>query len=428
MSSLPLLTPKRFVFAFLVGLLIRIRFDWQFRRKLVQAVIATSVGKTCMLYLARFLLGHALPPLLINFYSRWPTNYAQDGLPYFDHLKYVRRTRFGPHPRDEMDELLPVQGQVFEENRTPIVIPNGMIHLGCVMSKTALQFLWSGFDHHPHSVPKVLGRVRDECPAILFGHGGGWVVPGTDVQLLQTPAVARGADMALFPFNYPLAPEDPFPAAVISSLRAMSYLKSHRGYDAVALLGESAGGNLITMAAMFVCNPKLMRRLALASNTDCDTWDYPRISCVVSWYSILDHEKWRDAGKDAWLWTGLETVWEMYLGDTPKMDGKATVCQWETEIEIYPPTLIICGSYDPLGLNESSKEFYQVLQRLNVPAKLSFYKATHGFVGYPPAMQTAINNGDPSHWLENCAAATKETTEWLRKYHGHEKRTRVLGG
>jgi acetyl esterase/lipase len=128
------------------------------------------------------------------------------------------------------------------------------------------------------------------------------------------------------------------------------------------------------------------------------------------------------------LWQGLEAVWEWYLSPNPKLEGKATVCQWEDELETYPPTLSLAGSYDPLGLCESTREFDAMLKRKGVPSTFTQYEATHGFIGYPPSMQQALAGGDGAHWKENCAQATEETVAFLVRHHGQNRRTRILGG
>ncbi|KAH9262419.1 hypothetical protein BASA82_000521 [Batrachochytrium salamandrivorans] len=322
---------------------------------------------------------------------------SQDGVPYLDHIKYVRRTRYGPHEREELDELLPVEGQEYAHaNRTQVFMPNGILHMATHLASQALHLVTSGFAHHPHHLPTKLGRVKDNASRNLFGHGGGWVCQGTDVQLGQLPSIVRGTGMAVYTFNYALAPEDPYPAGVISCLRALSYLKTHRGYDSVALLGESAGGNLVTMAAMFLYNPELMAKLAVAAKLDCDTWEYPAVSCVVN--SVLD--------------------------------GKCTVVQWKDEIKAYPPTLSISGSYDPLGICESTKVFHRVLvEELQIEGcELKIYPATHGFVGYPASFQQAISGGTDKHWREACWQATLDSCQFLKTHHESNLRAKVLGG
>lgn len=423
---------KRAVLAAFAALFMRIYYDWEFRRRFAQTTISTKLGQTFILYFARFLLGYLVPPIMTNFWHVWPTNPSQDGLPYLDHLRYVRRTRYGPHHREELDELLPVEGQEYAHaDRSKVFMPSGVAHMFLYLAREMIRCTAGAFAYHEHFLPTKLGRVKDECPAVLFAHGGGWVVQGTDVQLGQLSAIARGANMAVFTYNYPLAPEDPFPAAVVSTLRAMSYLKTNRGYSSLALVGDSAGGNLVTMAAMFVSNPDLMRKLAEAAQVDCDKWDYPQVSCVVSWYSILDDLEWKNPKLEhAWLQSGVQVVWDMYLGPQPALEGKCTVVQWKDEIRSYPPIFSLAGSYDPLGLRESTEAFHQMLTE-QVGAdqcEMKIYNGTHGFVGYPASFQQAAWGGDSQHWKQGCLQATLDTIAFLKKHHAHNLRDKVLGG
>lgn len=220
-----------------------------FRRNALLLFISNDVGVFICLKLARVLLGYLIPPILIHFWYKWPTHVAQDGRQCLEHIQYIRRTRYGPHIREELDELHPIDFQ--KHHDVPKLNPSGIVHLLYDVTFEVFEFV--AFGLHLKSPPKEIGIVRKDAPAILFGHGGGWVVDGTDVQLGQLPPLAR-AGYSIFTFNYQLAPEDPFPGSVISTLRAMSYLKTHRGYNKIAMLGESAGGNLVVSCfSLFYC-------------------------------------------------------------------------------------------------------------------------------------------------------------------------------
>ena len=135
-----------------------------------------------------------------------------------------------------------------------------------------------------------------------------------------------------------------------------------------------------------------------------DTWDYPEISCVVSWYGILDSESWKSS-KEGWLSKGLDIVFKMYTKDNV-FSNHVTLCDLEQDVIQYPPSLFIAGDYDPLGLAESAETAHKMMLKKKMKSKLSIYNATHGFVGYPIQMQQSLAGGDPSHWKENCLAAT----------------------
>ncbi|MBI4890090.1 MAG: alpha/beta hydrolase [Acidobacteria bacterium] len=91
--------------------------------------------------------------------------------------------------------------------------------------------------------------------AVIVVHGGGWQ-KGTkrsyDKPLLP---VLTEAGFAWFTINYRLAPQHRFPAAVEDVQAAVKWVKAHaKEYKVdvkrMALMGESAGGHLVAMAAV----------------------------------------------------------------------------------------------------------------------------------------------------------------------------------
>ncbi len=102
------------------------------------------------------------------------------------------------------------------------------------------------------SIPGGSGRV----PAAILVHGGGWVRGDrkVDVEPLVKPLTDAG--IAWFSISYRLA-SDPlhFGAAISDVEAAIRFVKEHaREYrvdpDRIALIGESAGGQLAAMAAL----------------------------------------------------------------------------------------------------------------------------------------------------------------------------------
>ena len=81
--------------------------------------------------------------------------------------------------------------------------------------------------------------------AILYLHGGGYVIgsPATHRELARRLSVAADADVLAI--DYRLAPENPFPAAVEDAVSAYRWLVG-QGCDpaGIAVAGDSAGGGL----------------------------------------------------------------------------------------------------------------------------------------------------------------------------------------
>ncbi len=86
-------------------------------------------------------------------------------------------------------------------------------------------------------------------PAIAYFHGGGFVACSIDTHDTLCRRLALGADCRVFSFEYRLAPEHRFPAAVDDALAALAWVFANAaelGVDParVAVAGDSAGGTL----------------------------------------------------------------------------------------------------------------------------------------------------------------------------------------
>lgn len=82
--------------------------------------------------------------------------------------------------------------------------------------------------------------------AILYAHGGGYVSGGLPYARILAAKLAIATGFTTYSFNYRLAPEHPYPAAIEDGLAVWAYLTG-QGYkpDHIFLAGESAGGNLV---------------------------------------------------------------------------------------------------------------------------------------------------------------------------------------
>ena len=80
---------------------------------------------------------------------------------------------------------------------------------------------------------------------ILYCHGGGYSTGSSVYGRTLTSKLAKSTSMDVLSFDYRLAPENPYPAAIEDVLKAWDYLML-LGYGArdVIVAGDSAGGNL----------------------------------------------------------------------------------------------------------------------------------------------------------------------------------------
>ncbi|MEU9244789.1 alpha/beta hydrolase [Streptomyces sp. NPDC048385] len=97
--------------------------------------------------------------------------------------------------------------------------------------------------------------VRRPSAALVYFHGGGWVLGDLRTSDAVARFLARHASLTVIAVDYRLAPENPFPAAVDDALAAFAHVVEHAeeyGVDpaAVGVGGESAGGNLAAVVAL----------------------------------------------------------------------------------------------------------------------------------------------------------------------------------
>jgi acetyl esterase/lipase len=110
-------------------------------------------------------------------------------------------------------------------------------------------------------VPGALGGVggewllpTDRHPgrALLYLHGGGYVLGSPAAVRPLAAGIARASRAAVFVLDYRLAPENPFPAAVLDAEAAYRALVADGSSvpAGTAVIGESAGGGLAVAALL----------------------------------------------------------------------------------------------------------------------------------------------------------------------------------
>lgn len=107
-------------------------------------------------------------------------------------------------------------------------------------------------DHRAGDVPLRLVAPRESTadrPALLYLHGGGWMLGDLDSHGFLAARLARRLGLAVLLVDYRLAPEHPYPAALNDARQAWDWLQQHAptlGLDPtrLAVAGDSAGGNL----------------------------------------------------------------------------------------------------------------------------------------------------------------------------------------
>jgi acetyl esterase len=117
---------------------------------------------------------------------------------------------------------------------------------------------------------------QQDAPALLYLHGGGWVIGNLRSHDEICRWFANEAGCIVVCPDYRLAPEHKFPAALTDCMAALSFMADSAkdlGIDPkrIAVAGDSAGGNLASVVALSSRSnhvPTLAAQLLLYPNTD----------------------------------------------------------------------------------------------------------------------------------------------------------------
>ena len=121
--------------------------------------------------------------------------------------------------------------------------------------------------------------LDDPSPALLYFHGGGLVAGSLETHDNLCRTLARGARCRVLAVDYRLAPEHPFPAAIVDALAATRWVLRHAGDlglrpDAIAIGGDSGGATLATIACQVICRSTTSGRRPRAQVLLCPALDF----------------------------------------------------------------------------------------------------------------------------------------------------------
>lgn len=108
----------------------------------------------------------------------------------------------------------------------------------------------------PLRLYRPLGSSPDQAlPVLVYYHGGGFVIGDLDTHDVLCRELANESGCAVVSVDYRLAPEHPYPAAVIDCMAATRWIYANAaslGLDAgrLAVGGDSAGGNLAAVVCL----------------------------------------------------------------------------------------------------------------------------------------------------------------------------------
>ncbi|MGG4489268.1 alpha/beta hydrolase [Metabacillus idriensis] len=218
-------------------------------------------------------------------------------------------------------------------------------------------------------------------PVLIFMHGGGWVFGDLDSADSMCRYFAKNANCLIVSVGYRLAPEHPFPAALMDVLAVSEWVpqnisKWNGNSDQLAIGGESSGANLAAAAANWLCDQgkqtfNMQFLITPVLNHHFDTESY------LSGYSFnLTKEK-------------MEWFWNHYLSKQEHGKNPYASPLLLINAEHVPPAMIVTVEYDPL--RDEGRQYAEKLPDAGVSVTyLHYEQLVHSF----PNMIGQVNRAD----------------------------------
>jgi acetyl esterase len=238
------------------------------------------------------------------------------------------------------------------------------------LSKAALR----ARSYRPHG-------VGPNAPALVYFHGGGFVLGDLDTHDAPLRVIAERARVVIVSVAYRLAPEHAFPAAAEDAIAAFVWVASQAaslGIDRrrIAVGGDSAGGNLAAAVAQ-----QTLRRHVVQ----------PCLQLLI--YPVLDltqsHPSYQEFA-EGYLLTKRSMDWYIghYLGASGKRDDPLASPLLCRELTGLAPALIVSAGFDPL--RDEAHAYAKALQAAGVRVEYRCYsRLLHGFLGMAGGVHAA---------------------------------------
>ncbi|MEV6848681.1 alpha/beta hydrolase [Actinoplanes sp. NPDC051411] len=217
-------------------------------------------------------------------------------------------------------------------------------------------------------VPCRLYATRTDAPLFVYLHGGGWCYGSIETVDRFCRRVADRSGCAVLSVDYRLAPEHPFPAALLDVDTVLAYARgagASLGVDPsrLAIGGDSAGGHLAAVACR--------RQRDAGTPLDFQVLIYPVID------PLLASESYAELGSYGLDRESMKLAWETFI---PSAADRMTpdAAPLAASLEGLPPALIQTAEYDVL--RDEGADYADALLAAGVPAVHTRYMGVnHGF-------------------------------------------------
>ena len=201
--------------------------------------------------------------------------------------------------------------------------------------------------------------AKDRMPAVLYLHGGGWVMGGKESHDRLIREISVNAGVAVIFPEYGLAPEIKYPISIEQCYAVLEYLGREAKSmgldpDGFVVMGDSAGGNMATVLAMLSHErggPDIIAQILLYPVTDGE----------------METKSYKDFAEGPWLTKkAMRWFWDAYLPDLSRREERnaSPLRARDEDLEALPPTLVITAENDVL--RDEGEEYARRLDEVGV--------------------------------------------------------------
>lgn len=222
---------------------------------------------------------------------------------------------------------------------------------------------------------------REPGPAVVFFHGGGFVIGDLESHGSFTAEMARALDLPVIAVDYRLAPEAPWPAAPDDCEAAARWVAGNpaelgRAITSLIVCGDSAGGNLaIVTAAALRDDPAqvpVIAQLPFYPATDASK-EYPSYTQFADGYLLT-----RDS---------MEWFMAAYKGEADHIRSSPLL----GDLAGMPPAVVVTAGLDPI--RDQGRAYAAALALAGVPVVFREAKGNiHGFITIRKAIPSSVGD------------------------------------
>ena len=223
------------------------------------------------------------------------------------------------------------------------------------------------------NLPIRIYRPSEEnnLPALVFFHGGGWVLNFLDIYEPALRKIAKNGNFVIIAVEYQKAPEHSYPAPLDDCYATLKWVienAAELGIDlaAIGVGGDSAGGNLASSVALKACSEQLISLAFQLLIYPCNDYqmNYPSATNYSQGYGLTTQ--------------AMKWFWDQYLSKVEDREDPYAVPVKANSLRGVAPAILIAAEFDPL--TDDVKNYYQKLIKDSVPAIYKeFAGQIHGF-------------------------------------------------